>query len=81
MSLEFLNIKETACLFRVGTLTIRSLSSTGQFPAPIRVGRRLLWRREDLYRWADEQRSLDPPKKHRPHRPPRTRRRDACPIP
>lgn len=54
---DFLNVKEVALLFRVGTLTIRKLSTTGAFPAPLHVGRRLVWRREDLFTWADAQRA------------------------
>jgi len=54
---ELLTIGETAALLRTTPAALHTGRYRGVAPANLsfRVGARLLWRREDLVRWLDEQ--------------------------
>ena len=46
-----IDAKEAAGLCGVGRTTWLSLSSAGKTPASVRLGRRVLWRRDELKSW------------------------------
>ena len=45
--------KEAARLCGIGLLTWYTLASIGKTPNPLRLGRRVLWRRNELLAWVD----------------------------
>jgi len=51
-----LDLEETAEFFRVSPETVKYLRSQGRFAPAIKIGRRVMWLREDLLRWRDQQR-------------------------
>lgn len=50
----FFNRQELAHSLGLSSRTVARLLSAGKLPRPIRLGRRLLWRAEDVRRWAAE---------------------------
>ena len=49
-----LDADQAASLLNVGRSLFYSMHSSGQLgPLPVRLGRRTLWRREELKRWVD----------------------------
>ncbi|MCP4712796.1 MAG: helix-turn-helix domain-containing protein [Planctomycetes bacterium] len=46
-----LSATETAELLGVGRSHLYSLHSAGRLPLPVRLGRRVLWRRSELEQW------------------------------
>lgn len=48
-----LSATETARQLGVARSTLYEWSSSGRVPAPIRIGRRTLWRADDLRAWVD----------------------------
>ena len=48
---RLIDTEETADRLRVSVRTLQRLTSAGQCPAPIRVGRCLRWRSSDLDSW------------------------------
>jgi excisionase family DNA binding protein len=51
---HFLTVEETARLLHIGVTTLRVWKRLGKFPVrPVRLGRRLLWKREDIIAWAE----------------------------
>ena len=49
-----LTVKEVAGLLRTSTKSIYAMVERGQLPGVLRIGRRLLVRREALVDWLDE---------------------------
>ena len=49
-----LTVGETALLLRTSAAAVYAMSSRGQLPGVIRIGRRLLFRRDALVDWLDE---------------------------
>ena len=47
----FVKRKELAAMLRVGVSTFDRLKAGGKIPEPLRVGRSLRWRRDDVERW------------------------------
>src|SRR3954468_6051901 len=56
---ELLTIAEAALLLRAPVATLRYWRHLGTGPRSFRVGRRVLYRRDDLDAWVDAQRSQD----------------------
>jgi len=50
----YLTTQEVAARFRTPIETVRYWRQQGQGPASFKVGRRVLYRREDVERWANE---------------------------
>lgn len=50
---ELMNIEEVAEYLRVPVPTIRWLRQEGRFAPAIRIGRRLVWKFEDVKAWAE----------------------------
>jgi len=44
---------ELAALLNVGKTNLHTLRSLGRLPLPIRLGRRVLWRRSEIERWVE----------------------------
>jgi len=42
---------ELAAFWRVSTRTIDRWAANGRCPAPVRIGNRLLWRRDEVLAW------------------------------
>ena len=53
---ELLTIAEAAQLLRAPVATLRYWRHLGTGPASFRLGRRVLYRRDDLHSWVDAQR-------------------------
>lgn len=53
---ELLTIAEAADLLRAPVATLRYWRHLGTGPASFRLGRRVLYRRDDLHAWIDTQR-------------------------
>jgi excisionase family DNA binding protein len=51
---ELLTITEAADLLRAPVATLRYWRHLGTGPASFRLGRRVLYRRDDLHAWIDE---------------------------
>jgi hypothetical protein len=51
-----LTLSETAAFLRTPAATLRYWRHRGIGPASFRLGRRVLYRSENLHRWVDEQR-------------------------
>ena len=58
---ELLTITEAADLLRAPVATLRYWRHLGTGPASFRLGRRVLYRRDDLHTWIDAQRGYDGP--------------------
>ena len=53
----FLTVDETAGLLRTTPKAIYSMVDRGQIPGVTRIGKRLLFYRDDVIRWLDESRA------------------------
>ncbi len=53
---DLLTIDEVAAELRVSVPTVRWLRQEGRFAPAVRVGRRLLWDRDAIATWIDQQR-------------------------
>ncbi|MCF6746660.1 MULTISPECIES: helix-turn-helix transcriptional regulator [Geodermatophilaceae] len=53
---DLLTIGEAAALLRAPVATLRYWRHLGTGPRSFRLGRRVLYRREDLYAWVDARR-------------------------
>ena len=53
---DLLTITEAAALLRAPVATLRYWRHLGTGPASFRLGRRVLYRRDDLHTWIDAQR-------------------------
>ena len=62
---SLLTVDEVAVLLRTSSKSVYAMVERGQLPGLIRVGRRLLFRRDDLLRWLGESRASSP-KERRP---------------
>ena len=51
---------EVAALLRTSKKATYAMIARGQLPGVIRIGRRVLFRRDDLLRWLDESRAPSP---------------------
>lgn len=49
--LELLNFKALKALIGLSRTTVWRLEKRGEFPARVMVGRRVAWRRTEVYRW------------------------------
>ena len=49
-----LTVKEVASLLHLGERTIWKLNATGEFPAPVRIGRAVRWDRREIDGWLAE---------------------------
>ena len=49
-----LTVAETAALFRTSRKAVYAMVERGQLPGVIRIGRRLLFRRDALVDWLDQ---------------------------
>ena len=56
MSSDLMTIDEVAEHLRVAVMTIRWLRTEGRFAPAIKVGRRLVWDRQDIEKWILENR-------------------------
>ena len=56
---ELLTIREAAALLRAPVATLRYWRHLGTGPRSFRLGRRVLYRRDDLHAWIDAQRGED----------------------
>jgi excisionase family DNA binding protein len=56
---ELLTIREAAALLRAPVATLRYWRHRGTGPRSFRLGRRVLYRRDDLRAWIDAQRGED----------------------
>jgi len=57
-----LSIAQVAERYDISEMSVRRAWYAGLFPAPIRLGRRMIrWRLTDLLRWEGEQRAVAPP--------------------
>ena len=52
-----LTVREVAELLHLGERTIWKLSTTGELPSPIRIGRSRRWDRRDVEAWLAEDRA------------------------
>jgi excisionase family DNA binding protein len=48
-----LDVRTVARLLNVSVRTIHRLKATGEMPAPVRLGGRVLWRRAELLAWLE----------------------------
>jgi excisionase family DNA binding protein len=55
---DLLTISEAAALLRAPVATLRYWRHMGTGPRSLRLGRRVLYRREDLHAWVDAQQDL-----------------------
>ncbi len=55
-----LSVAEVAGWLRTSTKAVYAMAARGQIPAPIRIGRRLLFEREKLLSWLEERRAVSP---------------------
>ena len=53
---DLLTISEAAALLRAPVVTLRYWRHLGTGPRSFRLGRRVLYRRQDLYAWVDARR-------------------------
>ena len=56
---DLMTVDEVAALCRLTPKTILNRRSRGRAPQGFRVGRAVLFRRQDVTRWLDEQRAAD----------------------
>ena len=59
--MELLSVREVAGRLKVSSRQIWKLLSSGRFPKPVRLGRSVRWRAEDIARWVE----LDCPSRDR----------------
>jgi prophage regulatory protein len=48
-----LDVRTVARLLNVSVRTIHRLNATGEIPAPVRLGGRVLWHRDELRAWLE----------------------------
>ena len=67
---ELLTVQETAEYLRLSPSALYAQRHRGDAPGAlsVRVGRKILWRRDDIDRWFDEQQSAtsNSPRRHEP---------------
>jgi predicted DNA-binding transcriptional regulator AlpA len=61
---ELLTIAEAALLLRAPVATLRYWRHLGTGPRSFRLGRRVVYRREDLHSWIDAQAASSPDARH-----------------
>ena len=49
-----LSVREVAHMLNLGERTIWKINSTGDFPAPVRIGRAVRWDRREIEAWLAE---------------------------
>ena len=50
---ELLNVKDVAAALSVSERQVWKLLSSGRIPMPVRLGRSVRWRRDELLQWVD----------------------------
>lgn len=50
-----IHLTEVREAVRLSESTIRRMISKGAFPAPAKVANRLMWRRDDIEQWVEDQ--------------------------
>jgi predicted DNA-binding transcriptional regulator AlpA len=67
--MEYLTRSDLAAMFHVGERTIHNYMKKGVLPAPMQLGRKLLWKKSDIERrmvgYQSELVEMDAPKKKR----------------
>ena len=63
--LTLLSVRELADILRTSPKAIYSMAERGQLPAPLRIGRRMLWPRSDLVTWLADKRAVSPTESRR----------------
>ena len=58
--LVLMSMDEVASALRTTRKAVYAMLARGQLPSPIRIGRRLLIREQDLLRWLEERRAVSP---------------------
>jgi len=61
----FLKAEDLAEILRTTTKAIYAMAARGSLPGTTRIGRRLLFRRDDLVRWLNESRAPSPEENRR----------------
>ena len=56
---------ETADLLRTSRRAVYAMTERGQLPGVTRIGRRVLYRRDDLLDWLDQKRTPSPKEQRR----------------
>jgi len=56
---RLLNIKQTSQFLHISESTLRRLVDKDQIPKPIKIGKRVLWDKEKLEKWIDDQNGHD----------------------
>lgn len=51
----FVGAADAAAIIGHGEAQVWRLTRTGRFPAPIRIGRRTLWRRDEVIAWVERE--------------------------
>ncbi len=51
--MELLSVRELAGRLKVSTRHVWALLSSGRLPKPVRVGRAVRWRADDVARWVE----------------------------
>ena len=51
--MELLSVRELAGKLKVSTRHVWALLSSGRLPKPVRVGRAVRWRADDVTRWVE----------------------------
>lgn len=50
-----LNVRQVAGMTGLGQRTVWKLSAAGRMPRPVRIGRAVRWRRDDLIDWIENE--------------------------
>ena len=56
---RLLSIKQTSQFLHISESTLRRLVDKDQIPKPIKIGKRVLWDKEKLEKWIDDQNGHD----------------------
>ena len=56
---RLLNIKQNSQFLHISESTLRRLVDKDQIPKPIKIGKRVLWDKEKLEKWIDDQNGHD----------------------
>ena len=56
---RLLNIKQTSQFLHISESTLRRLVDKDRIPKPIKIGKRVLWDKEKLEKWIDDQNQHD----------------------
>jgi predicted DNA-binding transcriptional regulator AlpA len=62
---ELVDADEIASWLRTTRKAVYAMCGRAQLPAPVRIGRRLLWQRAELVYWFEERRAPSPQEKQR----------------